>query len=128
MEITHPLLKQALLDDGASPLFWGGLGGVGGYAAGKAVLDPYYNWRERRIEDQIASKEKTLEGIRGRRGTAPLIAAAIGAVFLAALAAKKAKQKERENIARATAMGAHPEMGVGASDVVPFGRSATFYR
>ena len=123
----NPLVKQAILDSGASPVMWGGLGGLGGYAAGKAILDPYYDWRENRLEDQIASKERTLESIKGRRSMAPIIAAAVGALLLAAVASKKAKEKERDRMSRMTAMGAHPEMGVGAGDVVPFRQDAAFY-
>ena len=120
----HPLIKQAILDTGASPLFWGGMGGIGGYVAGKSITEPYYNWREKNINPENLLR---LEEIKDRRSSIPLIAAAVGALLLAAIASKKARENERDKINRMTAMGAHPEMGVGAGDVVPFRRGASFY-
>lgn len=90
--------KHAFLDEGIGPLLWGAGGGVGGYLAGKHLLSPLLQRKEDKIRDYMLRGERALGGLQRARKIAPVGGGIIGALLLAALAAKFAKDKERERM------------------------------
>jgi hypothetical protein len=54
---TRILKKLALLDEGISPVVAGGAGGVGGYMAGKHIINPLLESRKRSIIDKMLKGE-----------------------------------------------------------------------
>jgi len=96
--------KMAFADESALPLLGGAIGGAGGYALGEKVIKPLLSMKEKNILDRIALGEKAVSGIRKAKKIAPVGAAAIGAILLAALAARKARRKGEEDMARYIAM------------------------
>jgi len=96
--------KLAFSDEGALPLLGGAVGGVGGYMLGDKVIKPLLSRKEKSILDRIAMGDRAVAGIRKAKKIAPLGAAAIGAILLAALAARKARKKGEEDMARYLAM------------------------
>ena len=92
------LEKIAFLDSGISPLLGGALGGAGGYALGKGVINPILESKRKSILDKMMRGEEIVKGIEKGKATAPIAAATIGAILLAAIAANRAKKQERERI------------------------------
>jgi hypothetical protein len=95
---TRILKKLALLDEGISPVVAGGAGGVGGYMAGKHIINPLLESRKRSIIDKMLKGESILKKLETGTKFAPIAAATIGALLLASIAASRAKQHERERI------------------------------
>lgn len=109
------LAKTAFLEEGAWPWIAGAGGGVGGYALGKKVVDPLLKLKQDSILNQIRRGRKIVEGLERGRKIAPLAGATVGAILLAALAAKKARQDQAEDMARISAMG-----GPGGEGFYPY--------
>lgn len=90
--------KTAFLEEGLSPL-WGGAGGaLGGYLLGKYLVNPAAKWREKAVQSQIEHGAEMLSRLQRIQKIAPVGIAIIGAILLASLAARKAKQRERERL------------------------------
>jgi hypothetical protein len=89
------LAKAAFLEEGVSPLLYGAGGAAGGYLLGKKVVDPLLSMGQDSLRYQINRAQKILEGLEKGKRVAPIAGATIGAILLAAIAAKKAKEKER---------------------------------
>lgn len=83
-------------DDVLFPLLAGSVGGAGGWVAGKKFLEPLLESKERSLAAAIMAQEQRLANIRNLKKLAPFGAATAGAILLAALAASKARQSERE--------------------------------
>jgi hypothetical protein len=95
---TQILKKLAFLDEGMAPVMAGGVGGAGGYLAGKHIINPLLENQKRSILDKMLRGESMLKKLETGTKIVPLAAATIGALLLAALAASRAKQHERERI------------------------------
>lgn len=98
MDNTLILKKLAFLDEGISPVLAGGAGGVGGYMAGKHLVNPLLEKQKRSIIDKMLRGESMLKKLETSTKLVPIAAATIGALLLAALAASRAKQHERERM------------------------------
>ena len=98
MDSTRILKKLAFLDEGLGPLVAGGAGGIGGYMAGKHLINPILENRKRSIIDKMLRGEGILKKLETGTKVVPIAAATIGALLLAALAASRAKQHERERM------------------------------
>lgn len=92
------LEKIAFLDAGLGPLLGGALGGAGGYALGKGVINPLLEHKKRSIINKMLSGEELISKLDKGKTVAPIAAATIGALLLAALAANRAKKQERERL------------------------------
>jgi hypothetical protein len=90
--------KQAFLESGLSPLLFGAAGAGGGYMAGKHIINPLLEMKERALREKIRSGQKILSGLERSRSAAPFVAGAVGAIILATLAARKARADERAKI------------------------------
>jgi hypothetical protein len=119
---TRILKKLALLDEGISPVVAGGAGGVGGYMAGKHIINPLLESRKRSIIDKMLKGESILKKLETGTKFAPIAAATIGALLLASIAASRAKQHERERIQDQLLYAQLQEqMGSSQANEVPFG-------
>jgi len=98
LDSTRILKKLAFLDEGLGPLVAGGAGGIGGYMAGKHLINPILENRKRSIIDKMLRGEGILKKLETGTKVVPIAAATIGALLLAALAASRAKQHERERM------------------------------
>jgi 7-keto-8-aminopelargonate synthetase-like enzyme len=76
------------MDDFLAGILGAGAGGVGGYALGKKFLDPMLGRKAQQAEE-VARR------LRKGQALAPLGAAALGALVLAAIAAANARKNER---------------------------------
>jgi len=103
--------KIAFLEEGATPWLAGAGGGVGGYLLGKKVVDPLLKMKQESILNNIRKGRKIVEGLEKSRKIAPLAGATIGALLLAALTAKKAKDKQIEDMLRIQAAGGPGQEG-----------------
>lgn len=118
--------KKADMDASLGTLLAGGLGGGAGYMAGKHLVSPLIENKERDILREIAMKEQSLGRLRTMRKWTPIGIAALGAVALASVAALKARHDERSKIQQAQ-MGGRlvpydpTGAGFGAADQVPMG-------
>jgi hypothetical protein len=121
------LKEKKAFDPAIATLLAGGAGGLGGYMAGKHMVDPLLANRETNIAKEIAEKEKTLGNIKSLRRFTPIGMAALGAVALAALAASKARSDERRKMQVQQMLAGHlrpydpTDSGYGAADQVPVG-------
>lgn len=122
MVSTRILKKLALLDEGISPVVAGGAGGVGGYMAGKHIINPILESRKRSVIDKMLQGENILKKLETGTKFAPIAAATIGALLLASIAASRAKQHERERIQDQLLYAQLQEqMGSSQANEVPFG-------
>lgn len=110
------LAKIAFLDDGALPWIAGAAGGAGGYYAGKKIIDPLINASQENLRRKIRITEQLVDALEKGKKIAPFAGATVGAILLAALAAKRAKQKEREAMARILEMGGPEREGFDPRD------------
>lgn len=123
---TTTASEKSALDPAMATLIAGGAGGVGGYIAGEHVIAPWLKHKEVDIEREIAEKERTLGRWRTARRYSPIALAALGAVALATLAAKKARTDERGKM-QMQMMAGHLQPydptggGYGAADQVQMG-------
>jgi hypothetical protein len=123
---TTTAAEKSALDPALATLIAGGAGGIGGYLAGEHVVSPLLRDREKGIEREIAEKERTLGRWRTARRYTPIALAALGAVALASLAAKRARKDERGKI-QMQMMAGHLQpydqtgAGYGAADQVQMG-------
>jgi len=92
------LEKLAFLDAGVSPLIAGAAGGLGGYALGKGVINPILERQRQSIISKMLRGEDILKKLEKGKAAAPVAAATIGALLLAAIAANRAKKQERQRI------------------------------
>jgi len=125
---TQILKKLAFLDEGISPAIAGGAGGVGGYMAGKHLVNPMLEKQKRSIIDNMLRGEGILKKLDTGTKLVPIAAATIGALLLAALAASRAKQHERERIQDQLLYAQLQKQlgnsqGFSASNEIPFGNS-----
>lgn len=90
--------KQSFMDEGISPLLGLGAGGLGGYALGQRVISPLLKRQENKILKQMRTGEMIVDKLRKGQRLAPILASAAGAILLASLATKKAKENERQRI------------------------------
>ena len=86
-------------DDSTIPVIGGLAGGVGGYALGKKVLQPMFEYKERDIANRINLMEQARAGAASAKKNAPMTAAVAGAIILAALTAMQAKKTQRNRMA-----------------------------
>lgn len=114
--INDVLTKMAFLEEGALPWIAGAGGGVGGYYLGKKVIDPLLGMGQESLKQKMSMLEKIIGGLEKGRKAAPFAGATVGAILLAALAAKRAKQKERETMERIEAMGGPEREGFSPYD------------
>lgn len=110
------LAKLAFMDEGIGPLLAGLAGGAGGYYAGKKVIDPLLNVGQESLRRKVHMLESIIAGLEKGKKVAPFAGATVGAVLLAALAAKHAKNKEREAMAKIQAMGGPGREGFEPED------------
>jgi len=80
--------EKKAMDDFLAGILGAGAGGVGGYALGKKFLDPMLGRKAQQAEE-VARR------LRKGQALAPLGAAALGALVLAAIAAANARKNER---------------------------------
>lgn len=119
--------KQADLDPSIAALLAGGLGGAGGFMAGKHLIAPMLERQEKNIAEEILKKQQSVDILKKLRGATPIGMAALGAVTLAAVAAAKARADERQKVdlQHVLAGRLHPYdptgAGFGAADNVAFG-------
>lgn len=85
-------------EDVVAPAAGAALGGLGGWHLGDKVIAPMLENKAQKLIQEIASKNKILENINKAKRLAPTGAAIAGALLLAALAAIKARQDEREQL------------------------------
>jgi len=116
MKVATLLHKVAFLESGAMPWVAGAAGGLGGYYAGKKVIDPILDIGQESLRRKIHIAERIIEGLEKGKKVAPFAGATVGAILLAAIAAKKAKQKERETMERVEAMGGPEREGFSPYD------------
>jgi hypothetical protein len=90
--------KTAFLDEGLSPLLGGAGGALGGYRVGKHLVHPAVKWKEEGIRRQLERGADAMSKLQRVQKLAPVGMAIIGAILLAALTARKAKQQERERL------------------------------
>lgn len=90
--------KKSLMDEGISPLLGAGAGGLGGFVLGQNVIGPLLKRQENKILRQMQTGEQIVNKLRQGQRLAPILASAAGALLLASLAAKKAKENERQRI------------------------------
>jgi len=90
--------KEAILDEGVGPVIGGAAGAAGGYLAGKHLATPALKAQERKIRLALLNGEQILNKLKRLRKIAPITGGAIGALLLATLTARSAKQKERERM------------------------------
>jgi hypothetical protein len=110
------LAKVAFMDEGAAPLLAGLAGGAGGYYVGKKVIDPMLNVGQESLRRKVHILESIIEGLEKGKKVAPFAGATVGAILLAAIAAKRAKAKERETMAQILAAGGPQREGFHAED------------
>ncbi|RKY28741.1 MAG: hypothetical protein DRP83_00135 [Planctomycetota bacterium] len=110
------LAKLAFMDEGAMPWIAGLAGGAGGYYAGKKIIDPILGLGQENLRRKIHIAEKIIEGLEKGKKVAPFAGATVGAILLAAIAAKKAKQKQRETMEQVEAMGGPAREGFSPYD------------
>lgn len=84
--------------DANSPLLAGGLGGLGGYALGKKVLSPMFEYHEKDMGNKIQAMKRMQQGLSTAKTNAPMAAAVAGAILLAAITAIKAREKQQQNV------------------------------
>lgn len=118
-------VKKADIDPSIATLLAGGVGGGAGYMAGKHLVSPMIENKERDILKEIAEKQKSLNNWRSVRKYSPIGIAALGAVALASVAALAARKDERAKIMGQSQRRYVPYdptgAGFGAADQVPMG-------
>lgn len=90
--------KQAFLETGLGPLFAGAAGGGLGYMTGSHLINPILAGREAAVHNRMQQGEQMLKQLRSAKKATPWVAGAVGALLLASIAAKKAREDEREKI------------------------------
>ena len=114
--------KLSFFDDGIGPLAAGAGGGLAGYLINEKFLDPLMRAKETKLEEILRTGENSLKGIRRARQIAPIASTAIGALLLAALTAKKVRERTEARMAdypgNAYQYGLNPEdMQMAPSDL-----------
>jgi hypothetical protein len=126
---TTTAAEKIAFDPAIATLLAGGAGGLGGYMAGKHLVDPLLEGKESDIMREIAAKQKSLGNVKTLRKFTPIGMAALGAVALAAIAASKARHDERSKMQVQQMLAGHLReydqtgAGFGAADQVPMGAS-----
>jgi len=128
MDKQRVLQKLAFLDEGATPLAAGAVGGAGGYLAGKHLVNPILESRKRSVIDKMLRGEELLKKLEVGTKYGPFAAATIGAILLAGIAANRARKSERERIEQQLLyaqlqeqLGAGGGYGFSPQDQVAFG-------
>jgi len=108
---SSPSSKQAE-DSGVLPLLAAAGGGAGGWALGKKLLQPTLEQKKLDLAEEIAKKQAKLKTLSKATTSAPLGAAAAGALLLAALSALYAK-RGKESKSQVTPVSAYDPTGAG---------------
>lgn len=93
--------KQAVFEEGLSPMMLGIAGGGGGYLVGKYIANPLLAAREQSVKHTIEKGHQAIAQLQGAQKALPLLGGAVGAVILATIAASRARKSEREKIEQA---------------------------
>jgi len=133
--ISSDMSKEAILDEGLGPVAWGVGGGVAGYAGSKYLINPLLKAKEIKILETIAKGEKAVLGLRALQKIGPLATTTIGALLLAAIAAKISRDKTKEEMrwmaqrygpaANAYQVGTNPQDIMSMND--PRAQQGSFY-
>lgn len=92
--------KTAALEEGLSPTLLGLAGGGGGYLAGKHLINPLLEAQTRNIQNRIQTGQQAIKKLQSAQKILPLLGGAIGAIVLASIAARKAREDERRKLER----------------------------
>ncbi len=111
--------KEAILEEGVGPLIGGAVGGTGGYLAGKHLVNPFLERKEKQIHKAVLHAEDMLRRLRRLRKITPIAGGAIGALLLATLTARSAKRQERDRMTQYGDSKAY-QYGLNPSDIRPF--------
>ena len=133
--VSSDMSKEAILDEGLGPVAWGVGGGAAGYAGSKYIINPLLKHKENKILEQIAKGEKAVSGLRALQKIGPLATTTLGALLLAAIAAKISRNKTREEMrwmaqrygpaANAYQVGTNPQDIMSMND--PRAQQGSFY-
>lgn len=97
-ESVSDTTKKAFLEAGLGPMMAGAAGGGLGYLAGSHLINPLLAGREAVVRGQMQRGEQLIKQLQSARKATPWVAGAVGALLLASIAAKKARQDERDKI------------------------------
>jgi len=78
------------------PILGAGAGGLAGHLVGSKIIAPLAEAKEKSLASEMASLQSKLDNWRRVREYGPATVTVAGAILLAALAARKARENERE--------------------------------
>jgi hypothetical protein len=125
-----PNIKQAFLDSGIMPLLYSALAGAGGYYTGKYIFDPLLKLREQRLQLKLMEAEEILKRMAQTRKAVPIVTSALSALVVGTLAAKKAREDERDKMWDAINRGITSQQlegGYSPNNRVNFGTEIPYY-
>lgn len=93
-----PRIPKIAEDDALYPLLAAGAGAVGGHTLGSKIVNPLIKMKERALEAKIRNSQDILAALQQAQKKAPGMAAATGALLLAALTALAIKKKQGEKV------------------------------